>query len=51
MNCDDFILDINKNSCIQAQMSMKAVQEKDISMCATLETGKESCEYEVAVNL
>jgi len=49
MSCDEFLLESSKESCMQTEISAKAVSEKNIELCADLSSGKESCEYEVAL--
>lgn len=49
IKCDDFILETSKNACKQSEISVDAVEKKDLLLCNSLKSGKESCEYEVAL--
>lgn len=49
VTCDDFVLESNRNSCTRAEISQKARDTKNTSLCDSLESWKESCLFEVIV--
>ena len=51
MSCDDFLLEENRLSCTQSELTMNAVKEKNAGLCDSLESGKESCVYEVTLTI